>query len=55
MSDDFLAALKAERKIQRVFSRYIRGCDRRDYDLVWEARHDDAYDDHGPYKGEPEG
>ena len=35
--------------------RYIRGCDRRDYDLVRAAYHPDAYDDHGPYKGGPEG
>jgi hypothetical protein len=34
---------------------YCRGVDRREWDLVREAYHPDAYDDHGGYKGNVDG
>jgi hypothetical protein len=38
-----------------ALARYVRGVDRRDWDLVRSAYHTDAYDDHGDYKGDIEG
>lgn len=35
--------------------RYCRGFDRADYDLVRSCYHPDAFDDHGPYRGDVEG
>jgi hypothetical protein len=40
-----------EQAIRDVLARYWRGVDRRDATLVASAYHDDAYDDHGYYKG----
>ncbi len=38
-------------EIQDCLFRYIRGVDRKNWDLVRSAYHTDAYDDHGNYKG----
>ena len=38
-----------------VLHRYIRGVDRRNWELVRSAYHADAYDDHGGYKGDIDG
>lgn len=35
--------------------RYCRGFDRADYDLVRSCYHPDAFDDHGPYRGDVDG
>ena len=37
--------------IQDCLFRYVRGVDRKDWELVRSAYHPDAYDDHGNYKG----
>lgn len=37
--------------IKVALSLYCRGVDRRRWDLVRDTYHDDAYDDHGGYKG----
>ncbi len=37
--------------IQDCLFRYVRGVDRKNWDLVRSAYHADAYDDHGNYKG----
>jgi hypothetical protein len=37
--------------IQECLFRYVRGVDRKDWDLVRSAYHPDAFDDHGNYKG----
>lgn len=41
--------------IRDVLRRYVRGVDRKDWDLVRGAFHPDAFDDHGPYKGGVDG
>jgi hypothetical protein len=41
--------------IRTVLSTYARGCDRRVYELVRDAYHPEAFDDHGSYKGDREG
>ncbi|HEY8288803.1 MAG TPA: nuclear transport factor 2 family protein [Acetobacteraceae bacterium] len=38
-------------EIQDCLHRYVRGVDRRNWDLVRSAYHPDAFDDHGNYKG----
>ncbi|MEO2104805.1 MAG: nuclear transport factor 2 family protein [Actinomycetota bacterium] len=42
-------------QITEALMRYAQGVDRRDWDAVRAAYHDDAYDDHGPYKGGVDG
>lgn len=37
--------------IQDALNRYVRGVDRRDWELVRSAYHADGWDDHGDYKG----
>jgi hypothetical protein len=51
MTDEAFAEIRAEREIQRAILRYIRGVDRKDFDLMASAYHDDAYEDHGAFKG----
>lgn len=52
MADEgWLRELRAEREIQRAMLTYFRGSDRLDLELMSTAYHDDAYDDHGSYKG----
>lgn len=57
MSDDkeFLEILKAEHEIRKVLMLYARGSDRKDFDLMRAAYHDDATDNHGPYSGPVDG
>jgi hypothetical protein len=47
--------LVAEAAVRDVHSRYCRGIDRMDWDLVRSCYHPDAVDNHGPYKGDVEG
>lgn len=39
-------------QIRDVMARYARGVDRADWDSVRATYHDDAFDDHGDYKGD---
>ena len=41
--------------IAEALRRYVRGVDRKDWLLVRTAFHEDAFDDHGPYKGGVDG
>lgn len=50
-----LKAIRAERDIRAALLRFCRGADRKDYDLLRTAFHEDAYDDHGAYSGDVEG
>ena len=43
--------LRDRHEIQECLFRYVRGVDRKNWDLVRSAYHPDAYDDHGNYKG----
>jgi hypothetical protein len=47
--------LWAEREIRNALHRFCRGADRRDYEILRSAFHDDAWDDHGPYAGSVDG
>lgn len=38
-------------EVHKVLNRFARGVDRKDWDLVLSAFHDDAIDDHGAYTG----
>lgn len=49
---DQLAALLAEREIRAAMTRYCRGIDRLDEDLVRSAYHNPSYDNHGIYQGD---
>ena len=42
-------------EIQDCLFRYVRGVDRKNWDLVRSAYHTDAHDDHGNYKGNIDG
>lgn len=44
--------LLAEREIRAAMTRYCRGIDRLDEDLIRSAYHRDSYDDHGTYVGD---
>jgi hypothetical protein len=48
---DALQRLIDKDEIRDLMSRYARGVDRADWDAVRATYHDDAYDDHGDYKG----
>jgi ketosteroid isomerase-like protein len=48
---EFIETLKAEREIAKVIMRYARGSDRKDFDLMRSAYHEDAIDNHGPFNG----
>ena len=50
-----LAALIARAEITDVLTRYVRGADRNDWELVRSCYHPDATDDHGLYSGDVEG
>ena len=55
MADDReLAQLASERAIRQVLLRYCRGIDRMDRDLVRACYHDDATDEHGSFRGNPD-
>ena len=45
------ARLQDRQDIQDCLFRYVRGVDRKNWNLVRSAYHADAYDDHGNYKG----
>ncbi|MSW28497.1 MAG: nuclear transport factor 2 family protein, partial [Actinobacteria bacterium] len=49
--NDELRSLVERQKICDVLARYARGVDRREWNLVSDAYHPDAFDDHGGYKG----
>ena len=49
-----LEKLLARQEIADVITRYARGIDRLDFDLVRSCYHSDAYDDHGSMKGSVE-
>lgn len=49
--ESLLQTLADEREIHRVLMRYVRGSDRKDFALMRAAYHDDAFDDHGPFRG----
>ena len=42
-------------EIQDLLAKYAQGVDRRDWTSVREIFHEDAYDDHGEYKGSVDG
>ena len=48
---DPLERLIAEAEIRRVVTRYCRGIDRMDLELVRSCYHDDAHDEHGSFSG----
>jgi hypothetical protein len=48
MTDD---EVKSRLQIQEVIYTYCRGVDRGDVALIASAYHEDAYDDHGTFKG----
>jgi hypothetical protein len=50
-----LETLLARAELADVLARYVRAADRGDWDLLRTCYHDDAYDDHGEYKGGPDG
>ena len=52
---DGLKQLLNKERIKDNLVSYCRGVDRREWDLVREAYHPDAYDDHGGYKGNVDG
>lgn len=47
--------LVARAEIADVLARYVHAVDRGDWDLLRSCYHADAYDDHGPYKGDVDG
>lgn len=56
MSQAGLETRRADREeITRAILRYARGVDRRDWPMVRSVYHDDAYDDHGAFKGDLDG
>ena len=50
-----LATLLARAEITDVLTRYVRGADRNDWELVRSCYHPDATDDHGLYAGDVDG
>jgi hypothetical protein len=50
-----LPTLLARAEITDVLTRYVRGADRNDWDLVRSCYHPDAADDHGLYSGDLDG
>lgn len=50
-----IAELISRAEIQEVLTRYARSVDRQDFALARSCYHDDAFDDHGRYKGDING
>lgn len=50
-----LETLVARAEIADVLARYVHAVDRGDWDRLRRCYHPDAYDDHGPYKGDIDG
>lgn len=48
-----IQSLSDHHEIRELLARYCRGIDRGDKALVASVYHDDAYDDHGTFKGSP--
>src|ERR1700745_1299632 len=55
MPEPALEDLVAKQAIPEVLSRYCRGIDRRDWELLRSCYHPDAHDDHAIYRGERDG
>ena len=53
--DDRVARMLDAQEIRDVLHRYSRGVDRGDWELLRGSYHADAFDDHGPYKGDVPG
>ena len=53
--ENFVEDLWHRTRIHDALLRYCRGLDRRDFDLVRSAYHEDAFDDHGEYRGDVPG
>jgi ketosteroid isomerase-like protein len=51
---DFLEEMKARTAIEDCLKRFARAVDRQDWVAAREAYHDDAFDDHGFFKGPPD-
>jgi ketosteroid isomerase-like protein len=51
---DFLDELRARTAIEDCLKRFARAVDRQDWAAAREAYHDDAFDDHGFFKGPPD-
>lgn len=49
---DEIETLRDYEEIRQVMYAYARGVDRADQDLIAPTFHDDAYDDHGNFKGD---
>jgi hypothetical protein len=54
-ASEALQRLLDKDEIRDLMTRYCRGVDRADWDLVRSTYHTDAYDDHGDYKGGVDG
>jgi ketosteroid isomerase-like protein len=52
--DNFLEELEARVAIEDCLNRFARGVDRQDWKLARTMYHDDAFDDHGFFKGPPD-
>ena len=50
----FLEELEARTAIEDCLKRFARAVDRQDWKLARELYHDDAFDDHGFFKGPPD-
>lgn len=48
---DLIEQLSAERDIRRAIYRYCRGVDRGDPEMIASVYHDDANENHGPFRG----
>ena len=54
-TDTLIRQLHDRAQIHDVLMRYVRGVDRRDWDLVRSCYHEDAFQDHGAYAGGVDG
>ena len=54
MFESFLDELEARTAIEDQLKRFARAVDRQDWKLARELYHDDAFDDHGFFKGAPD-
>ena len=52
--NSFLEELEARTAIEDCLKRFARAVDRQDWKTAREAYHDDAFDDHGFFKGPPD-
>ena len=54
MTQAAIDELLAKQEITELLYRYCRGIDRLDWELVRSCYHDDAFDDHGIFRGSPD-